>query len=71
VGITTIVYPEYRRRGTARQLLKNMISEYGNRNIYVTVEHDNIASMNLHTTAGFIDIGQAIRPGNYRILLRK
>lgn len=50
------VHPDYRRRGIARKLKMSSLAQVSTPYIYVTIREDNIASINLSMSLGFVPI---------------
>jgi GNAT superfamily N-acetyltransferase len=55
LGLTAVeVLPEYRRRGLATHLLRQVVERSGAPHVYLQTEHSNAAALSLYRQAGFI-----------------
>lgn len=61
------VHPDWRRRGLARKLKLASLGNVGTPYVYVTIREDNIASINLNTSLGFVFIKKE-KAGDHNVL---
>ena len=63
------VHPDFRRKGLARKLKQTALDHVQTPYVYVTIRDDNIASLNLNYSFGFVFVKKVWTRGHYVITL--